>query len=398
MVSNNKPQIRFKGFSDEWRKIRLGETVDYIKGFAFKSMSYRSQGIRIIRVSDLYRQSIKENGDFIFIDIDDSKKYKNYIVNKNEIIITTVGSKSVMKDSAVGRPIIVREDSVGLLNQNLVKLSGKDCFDIHFIYSQLLDERYTYYISIVERGNANQANISLVDLWKYKINIPTLEEQQKIGTFFKTLDETIALHQQKLDSTKQFKKAMLQKMFPKKGENIPEIRFKWFSEEWEEAKLGDYCGIARGTLPAKTSEVIGKYPFYNTGKKALQSNSYSIHTESSIIVSGHGSVGNIHFAKGRIGVSDGCYILDTNKLDIKFLYFTSKKYLSKHLNNKKTGTIISHTTKKDVESCKFYKPSLEEQEKIGFFFEGLEKTISLQENKLDSYKQFKKAMLQKMFV
>ena len=207
------PELRFAGFADDWEERKLGDVTDYIKGFAFKSKDYKKNGVRIIRVSDLTRDKIKHSNNDIFVSIELAEINKKYKINKNEIIITTVGSKAEMKESAVGRPIIVNESGQYLLNQNLVKISALQGYDDYFIYSQLLQPIYTDYIALIERGNANQANIAIKDLWNHQFSAPKETEQRQIGTFFKQLDDTIALHQRKLDLLKEQKKGFLQKIF-----------------------------------------------------------------------------------------------------------------------------------------------------------------------------------------
>ncbi|MGO4107895.1 restriction endonuclease subunit S [Paenibacillus sp. YAF4_2] len=209
----NVPEIRFAGFTDAWEQRKLGDITNYIKGFAFKSADYQKNGVRIIRVSDLDRDSIKTSKDSIFVGSKIANDNKRYRIKKNEIIITTVGSKAEMKESAVGRPIIISEDSEYLLNQNLVKITPLDDCDSYFIYSQLLQPKYTDYIAMIERGNANQANIAINDLWEYRFEVPSMEEQKSIGNFFKQLDDIITLQQRDLNSLKNLKKSMLQQLF-----------------------------------------------------------------------------------------------------------------------------------------------------------------------------------------
>ena len=198
---NGIPKLRFPGFTGAWEQRKLGEVTEYIKGFAFKSKDYKKSGHRIIRVSDLGKDSIINNNDSIFVTDEISKQQNKYKINKNEIIITTVGSKAELKESAVGRPIIVRNSLGYLLNQNLVKIHGKNNKDSRFIYYQLLQPRYSQYIATIQRGNANQANIAISDLWNYRIFITKHNEQQKIGNFFQQLDSLIALHQRKPEYT-----------------------------------------------------------------------------------------------------------------------------------------------------------------------------------------------------
>ncbi|MFA9559864.1 restriction endonuclease subunit S [Evansella sp. AB-rgal1] len=210
---NCVPEVRFEGFTGDWEQRKLGDCVDYIKGYAFKSEEYRSDGIRIVRVSDLSSNEIKSDNEKIFIDRESEKEYQRYKLNVGDIIITTVGSKAELRESAVGRPIIVNKDIDGLLNQNLVKITPINEYDSNFIYLNLLSVKYIDYIASIERGNANQANIALNDLWQYTIYLTSNMEQQKIGSFFKQLDDTITLYQERLNKFKQIKKSMFIKMF-----------------------------------------------------------------------------------------------------------------------------------------------------------------------------------------
>lgn len=207
------PEVRFPGFNENWEQRKLGDITNYIKGFAFKSKDYKKTGVRIIRVSDLSKDDIKNTNDNKYIDFNDSHLYGKYMINYDDIIITTVGSKAEMKEPSVGRPIIITSKEKRLLNQNLVKITPTKEYISYFIYCQLLQPKYINYLALIERGNANQANIAIKDLWKFVLQVPSKEEQEKIGRFLEQLDETIALHQQELDLLKETKKAFLQKMF-----------------------------------------------------------------------------------------------------------------------------------------------------------------------------------------
>ena len=133
------PKLRFKEFDANWSLSSLGKMTTYFKGYAFKSESYKDSGIRVIRVSDLGRESIKTDNDSIYIEANNASAYENWIIRKDDIIITTVGSKPHLVDSAVGRPIYVKNNNEGLLNQNLLVLRPIDeTVDSYFIYVQLL--------------------------------------------------------------------------------------------------------------------------------------------------------------------------------------------------------------------------------------------------------------------
>lgn len=410
---NTNPKIRFREFTDNWEQRKLGDVTEYIKGFAFKSKDYRKSGIRIIRVSDLTRDKIKRSNDDIFVSMDLAELNKKYRINKNEIIITTVGSKAEMKESAVGRPIIVNENGHYLLNQNLVKISALQGYDNYFIYSQLLQPRYTAYIAMIERGNANQANIAIRDLWKYQFLAPEEVEQRQIGTFFKTLDNTIALHQSELEKLTQFKQAMLRKMFPKDGEKEPEIRFEGFEGQWEEYKMGDIASIGTGyTPPRKDSSNFGggitwisvadmkdKY----VSKSAETLTKIAIRDgkwvePNTLIMSFKLTVGRVAITKIKCmtneAIANFIWKYDTLSNDY-MLHYLSSIDVSKYGNAATQGISLNADSLKKI---KVIAPVVEEQKLIGGYFDKIDKSIDSKKSELTKLKQFKKAMLNKMFI
>ena len=210
------PRLRFPEFEDEgeWEDKKLQQLATYTKGFAFKSQDYVSEGTRIIRVSDLSTDFIKSNGEKIFIDSCAAKEYARYQLNENEIIITTVGSKPDLVDSAVGRGIFVTSANQGLLNQNLVKLEALPKVSSRFLFANLGTLKYQKFISSISRGNANQANIAIKELMDFEIYVPSFPEQQKIADCLSSLDELIAAEVDKLEALKTHKKGLMQQLFP----------------------------------------------------------------------------------------------------------------------------------------------------------------------------------------
>ena len=420
-MSNKVPQIRFNGYSDAWEERKLGEITEYIKGFAFKSKDYKKSGYRIIRVSDLGKESIKNSNDSIFTSEEIAIQQKKYKIKQDEIIITTVGSKAEMKESAVGRPIIISESLGYLLNQNLVKIYGKENYSNYFIYSQLLQPRYSDYISMIQRGNANQANIAINDLWEFQILIPEIEEQQKIGSFFKQLDDTIALHQRKLDLLKEQKKGYLQKMFPKNGEKVPELRFAGFADDWEESKLSDlFIKGGSGGTPKSTNKAFydGDIPFLgisditksngfinNTEKHissdGLNSSAAWIVSKGAISLAMYASVGKLAILNIDAATSQAFYNMIFDDYDLRDLVYqrlNKANELSEWNKLISTGTQANLNADK-VKNFQMYLPKNHDEIKlISTFFKQIDNTIALHQRKLELLKEQKKGFLQKMFV
>lgn len=210
------PRLRFPEFLDsgEWKEKKLGELADYTKGFAFKSQDYRTEGVRLIRVSDLGSDSIKPNNEKIFIATESANNYERYLLKKGEIIITTVGSKPDLIESAVGRGIFVHLSNEGLLNQNLLKLEVFNEVNSRFIFSNLNTEKYQKFIASISRGNANQANIAVKDLMNFKLHLPSPMEQQRIADCLSSIDELIKSENRRLEELKKHKNGLMQQLFP----------------------------------------------------------------------------------------------------------------------------------------------------------------------------------------
>jgi len=279
------PKLRFKEFDGDWSASNLEQTTQYFKGFAFKSESYKEDGIRIIRVSDLDKDSIKYQNEAIFLDKIEAQNYLNWEVKKKDIIVTTVGSKPHLIDSAVGRPIFVKNDSEGLLNQNLLVLRPKnENIDAYFIFSQLLDKKYLTHIETIQRGNANQSNITVKDLQEFEVFQTSKEEQTKIASFLSAVDEKISQLTQKHELLSQYKQGMMQKLFSQ------QIRFKADdgSEfgEWEETNFSS------------------QFNFHNTN------------SHSRALLAEHGEIMNIHYGDIHTKFS---MLFDVTKEPVPFL-------------------------------------------------------------------------------
>ena len=197
----------------EWEKKFLGEVSKYVKGYAFKSADFTTSGIRVVRVSDLSQNKIKTEIEKVFIGKEQAGNYRKYQLNKGDIIITTVGSKPDLLESAVGRGIYINADNEGVLNQNMLKFEKFKEVENRFIFSLINSKKYQNYIRQIARGNANQANITVADLLKYKVSIPSIKEQQRIADFLSAIDTKIEAVSQQIEKTQSFKKGLLQQMF-----------------------------------------------------------------------------------------------------------------------------------------------------------------------------------------
>lgn len=412
------PNIRFKGFDDEWEDEKLGKITKYVKGYAFESRLYTENGIRIIKVTDLTKKKIREeNKSSTYIFQTTATKFKKYIIHQKDIIITTVGSKTKLKSSSVGRAIYVDKSRNYLLNQNLVKITALSDFDSFFIYSQLEQPKYINYISKIERGNANQANIEIKDLWNYLIKVSSIKEQQKIGNLFFKLDKLLYLQQQKIDKWDLLKKALLQGLFPKHNTKIPELRFKGFQNNWEKIKLKNYVtwykgsGLSKKYINAKNigapvihysdlykfSEVIKNVKHWSTTNQGKFISNNSILFPSSDVTP-NGLARTSALLKNGIKAGGDIIIgtLKTSLSNVFMSYQINRNY--KDILRMVSGTTIRHIHAYDLSNLTEYITYYPEQQKIGNLLSKVDQLIELENKKLHNLQQVKKCLLQNMFV
>ncbi len=406
---NSVPNIRFNGFEDEWKDKKLGKITKYVKGFAFESKLYTEDGIRIIKVTDLTNKKIKnENGSSTYISETMATKFKKYIIHQKDIIVTTVGSKTKLKSSSVGRAIYIDMNKNYLLNQNLVKLTALSGFDSFFIYSQLEQPKYINYISKIERGNANQANIEIKDLWNYIVKASSIKEQQKIGNLFAKLDKLLDLQQQKIDKLELLKKALLQKLFPKHDADIPELRFKGFNDEWKSYLLGKIAVFINGRA-FKQNELLdkGKYPVLRVGN--FYTNDKWFYSDLELPEKLYANKGDLLYTWSA---TFGPHIWKGDKViyhyhiwKIIFSSEVSKQFALQMLLNDKeelmnntNGSTMIHLTKNEMEKKVVKIPIKPEQQKIGNLLSKVDQLIELENKKLQNLQQVKKCLLQNMFV
>lgn len=410
----NAPRLRFKGFSKSWNNVNLSEVSDYTKGYAFKSEDYENEGCRIIRVSDLNANSIKLNNEKIFIQQQKTESLQKYKILKNEIIITTVGSRAEMIESAVGRGIFVLDDNEGYLNQNLLKINQNDKNDNRFIYNCIKSDRYLDYVKKIQRGNANQSNITVADLFQFPISIPNLPEQEKIASFFTVIDQKLNLLKEKKEKLQLYKKGVMQQIFSQnlrfkdeKGNKFP---------EWEEKRLGEV--IIKNSKKNKNNEhknvesISNKLGFVNQQEYFEDRRIASKDTKNYYVI----NKGDFAYNPSRIDVGSLAYKFDDKISIISPLYIsfsTRKEFLvdafllnwlnsnsfQHQMDNSFEGGVRNTLSYDNLSKIKIIHPkSLLEQQKIADFLSALDTKINLVSTQIEKTELWKNGLLQQMFV
>ena len=395
------PELRFDGFTDDWEERKLKELFQPSKNknnnglYNQKDILAASLGTELIPKRTFFGlKSTKES-------------VKNYRIVKTGDLIYT---KSPIKGFPNG---IIRSNkgNVGIVPPlycvyTLQKDINSSIIQLYFEDKNRLD---FYLFPLVNVGARNNVNITDLEFLEGKVTIPkSYEEQSKIVQFMEQLNRTIDLHQRKLDLLKEQKKGYLQKMFPKNGAKVPELRFAGFADDWEERKLGEVATFLNGRA-YKQDELLdsGKYKVLRVGNFYTNDSWYYSNME----------LGDKYYVdKGDLvytwSATFGPHIWSGEK--VIYHYHIWKVELSKFLDRNFTlqlleadkarllsstnGSTMIHVTKGDMESKIVSIPNIDEQKQIGSFFKQLDNTITLHQRKLDLLKEQKKGFLQKMFV
>ncbi|ROW95126.1 restriction endonuclease subunit S [Enterococcus faecium] len=406
MSNDTRPEIRFPGFTEDWEERKLGEvfqqTVEYIDpkevGLELWSVTVENG---LTPKSERYNREflVKKNDKFKAIHPDE------IVYNPMNMTLGSIGFNNSGKNVAVSGYYVTMKLNKGFDSKYFAAwLPSPNAINLYKLYATG---------SLIERQRVQFPTLSGI-----KTLMPILNEQKQIGLFFKQLDDTIALHQRKLDLLKETKKGFLQKMFPENGAKVPEIRFPGFTEAWEERKLGsiydfskgkglplnsftyskDDPAIAYGHLYTKYSEVISEVYLSSDDDGVLSKDNDLLFPGSSTVPNGTAQANAIMLNNVKLG---GDIIIARPKQDTRVLSI----FMSYQINSQRqklfpitVGTTITHMYGKDLSKVKFFITNYSEQQKIGAFFKQLDDTIALHQRKLDLLKETKKGFLQKMFV
>lgn len=386
----SKPKIRFKGYEEDWEQRKLSDVVDSVDTGKSKFDKEGSSGEYPIL------------GSTSVIGYDDEYDYEG-----DFILTARVGANAGSLYRHAGKVKI---------SDNTVFIQASQ--NIEFLYQLLI----RFDIKRLSFGTG-QPLVKASELKRLELMMPTdMEEQMRIGVYFKNLDHLITLHQRKCEETKKLKKYMLQKMFPQNGKRVPEIRFAGFTDDWEQRKLGDVTELKSASRVHKGEWTDSGVPFFRssdvmaaingtTNEKAYiseelyekLSNASGKLEEGDVLVTGGGSVGNPYIVPN----SEPLYTKDADLLWIKnqgrfYPYFLYEYFFSPtfriYLSSISHVGTIAHYTITQLSETPISLPDIEEQIKVGEYFESLDRLITLHQRKYEELQKIKKFMLQNMFI
>lgn len=401
----NVPALRFPGFTDAWEQRELGETLRDLKSGLSRMLSNDDIGLPVVRANNINDGQFDMMNDIKYWYENDPQgaKTENYLVHKNDILINFINSEAKM-----GTATIVQEEPnrSTIYTTNILKAQVADNFDANFWFTLTQTYQYKFDIKAITKPAVNQASFTTVDFKKLGYQFPVYDEQLKIGNFFNQLDTLITLHQRKLDLLKEQKKGFLQKMFPKNGEKVPELRFKGFTDDWEQRKFLDVVNRLNKTsnsseLPKLEFEdvIAGQGQLNKDISEKLDNRKGILFRPENILYGKLRPYLKNWFFPGFPGIALGDFwVFEARNSIPAFVYYLIQSSNYQKVANDTSGTKMPRSDWKKVSTTLFAIPNLEEQQKIGSLFKKLDDTIALHQRKIDLLKEQKKSFLQKMFV
>ena len=421
MKDTNKlnPEIRFSGFTDDWEQRKLSDIYRDI-GNAFVGTAtpyYVEEGHFYLESNNVKDGHINHNTE-VFINDEFYEKQKDKWLHTGDMVMVQSGH--------VGHAAVIPEElDCSAAHALIMFRNPKVKVEPYFLNYQYQTVKAKKKIENITTGNTIK-HILASEMQKFIVDVASYDEQEKIAGFFSHLDSLITLHQRKLNGLKNVKKAMLEKMFPKNGESVPEIRFSGFTDDWEERKLGEVIDIENGyafkseyfsdeekrhivLTPGSVKigggfqkdkgryyDVSGVFPekfIFKPGNIFITMTDLTPTAQSL----GYPAIvprdDNVYLHNQRLGK------IINNTTNPEFLYtlLTTDTY-HKEIVSSASGTTVKHSSVSKILDFKSAIPNIDEQKLIGSFFKELDNTIALHQRKLDKLKTLKKAMLEKMFI
>ncbi|MDF9412272.1 restriction endonuclease subunit S [Brevibacillus laterosporus] len=409
MKNKRTPDIRFSGFSEEWEVRMLGDLVidvsrpmKMVDDDIYQLVTVKRRNGGIVSRGIFKGSEVLVKSQFIV-------KSGDYLISKRQVVH---GANGIVPDYLDGSIVS---------NEYLVLHGTKDLsIDFFSLISELPSMYRNFFLSSYGI-DIEKLVFNFSDWKKRKIFIPSISEQHKITSFFEVINNAITLHQQELTALKQTKQGFLQKMFPKEGESVPEVRFPGFTGDWEERKLGEMSESFEYGLNASATKYDGKNKYIritdidDNTHEFIEDNLTSPNIDVSSAENYLVKEGDILFA--RTGASVGkSYIYDNKDGKVYYAGFLIRariksgydpRFIFQNTLTTKYSEFIKITSQRsgqpgvnaqEYANFSIMVPNNEEQTKIGNFFKLLDDTIALHQRELDALKETKKAFLQKMFV
>lgn len=378
------PKRRFEGLMDEWNSKKMKELASFSKGRGYSKGDLVSYGNPIILYGHLYTnyqsyiQSVKTYA---------TRKENSVISEGNEVIVPSSGetAEDIARASAVGKSGIILAGDLNIIKPSPI-------LDSLFLGLNISNSSVNKELIMRVQGSS-VVHLYNSDIKEVNLSYPSMKEQQKIGNFFKHLDQMITLEQRKLGKIKALKSAYLAEMFPAEGERVPKRRFAGFTDEWQKRQFKDILKTNSTKNNFTSLNSKGNYKVIQQGDNSVVGYATGDPFEKykEVVLFGDHTVSLYNPDAPFFVATDGLKILSADGFTGDFLYILLGKYKPEPQGYKRHFTILVN------EYCMITK-NKEEQEAIGEFFKKIDGFITNQQQKLNKLKAMKQAYLQEMFV
>lgn len=394
MPKNSKtivvPKLRFPGFSGEWQVKKLGDiSLKVGSGSTPRGGSavYKTSGIPFVRSQNVANGKLNMT-EIAYIDEQTHSSMFNTAIKPNDVLLNITGA-------SLGRTCVVPADfAKGNLSQHvcIIRLKpGSDPFLVHTILSK---PKSLHDLLKTQTGGGKEG-LNFQAVRSFKLTLGKLNEQQKISGFFMAVDERISMIDEKIELLKQYKKAVMQKIFTqqirfkdKNGQNYPD----WQAKSLSSISYSETSPLSANKIEARS----GRYKVYGASGVLQTLDTYHYENSYIAIVKDGAGAGRISFCEPKSSVLGTMIVIQPREnVDKRFLYnLLSLLDFNKYI----TGSTIPHVYYKQYSKETFLVPGFNEQQKIAHFLNSIDNLIALQQNKLTHAKLFKKSLLQRMFV
>lgn len=414
--NGKKPALRFKGFTDPWEQRKLEEYLEVSGQKNFEGIYTKEDVLSVSGDFGIVNQIEFQGRSFAGASV------ANYgVVETGDIVYT----KSPLKSNPYGI-IKANKGKNGIVSTLYAVYKPKQSANPEFVQNYFeQDARMNNYMHpLVNKGAKNDMKVSAENALKGQIVFPDIKEQRTISEFFRNLDTLITLHQRKYEKLVNIKKSMLDKMFPQNGASVPEIRFKGFTDPWEQRKLGEIAveKLSNGVMNHPASNATGVrhinvINMYTPDKIHLEDLTFSSY-DGDVIQKCNVEIGDIFLtrsslkpegiAEANVLLDDGRFIYDDHLIRLKInkneyvpLFVKINlgvPFIKEQFISKSKTTAFTTIGQDDISECVGLFPEKEEQQKIAIFFHNLNTLITLHQRKLEKLQNIKKSCLEKMFV
>ena len=378
------PAIRFAGFTDPWEQRKLGDIASFSKGSGYSKADIRESGIPLFLYGRMYTQYETRVDS---VDTFAAPRPGTLYSKGTEIVVPASGESA----EDIARASAITREGIALGGDLNVVYPQRMVTPLFLAYG--LSHGSSQKLLAQKAQGKTVVHIHASDLKGLGIAFPDVTEQQAIGTFFSSLDDLITLHQRKYDKLVILKKSMLEKMFPKDGESVPEIRFAGFTDPWEQRKFSDIVDVCSGKDYKHLEE--GPIPVYGTGGFMTSVDEALSYDRDAVGIGRKGTIDKPYLLKAPFWTVDTLfYAIPKSDMDLEFVHCS---FLNVDWKSKDESTGLPSLSKEAINETIALVPSFNEQSRLGEFFIELDYIITLHQRKLELLQNIKKSLLDKMF-